>query len=359
MSETVAFNTPHGIFVSNGEVFICDANNHRVRKLLRNGQCVTIAGTGTAGYANISKRNGHNQWATRVHLNIPSDVFVSSLDQVYISEFANCTVRKICPNGIMKTIAGTGLEGYNGDNQLATSAMLKCPMGLFVDDEEEVFVCDSCNNRIRKVDKNGMITTIVGNGKEGYNGDDQLATSAMLNFPTGITIYRNEIYFCDTNNHRIRKVDQNGIITTIAGTGVSGFNGDDQLATSAMLNAPFSLVVQKDGLIFTDWYNHRVRKVLPNGMITTIAGEDNSTENGLYYPKGIAVEGSTIYVSDNLHRICKIETNGKVTRIAGTGEKKYSGDVPFSIKKYPHRGRRVTIKPFPKAFQDITFNFNN
>ena len=299
---------PYGVFVSNGEVFIADTSNHRVRKLLRNGQIVTIAGTGIAG-------------------------------------------------------------GYNDDDQLAVDAQLCLPHGLFVTEDEEVFFCDYSNHRVRKIDRNGTISTIAGNGEEGYNGDDILATDAKLNGPKGVFVHKNEIYIADCGNSRIRKVLQNGMITTIAGTGVVGYNGDDQPATSAKLRSPSYLFIHNDRIYISDCYNHRVRMILPNGTITTIAGTGKCGFNGdgnlpiesqLEYPEGIFVDDSGIYFCTS-SRIRKIDPTDIITTIVGTGEHGYSGDVPFDFEKYPHIGprKKQLIKPFPKSYHDIAIHFND
>ena len=138
-------NSPCGVFVSNGEVFISDTINHCIRKVLSNGQIVTIAGNG------IERRGEINdgQLATNVHLSTPTCVVVPSSNQVYISEGNNNRIRKIDRNGIILTIAGTGQEGYNGDNQLAVNAQLCKPRGLFVNEDEEVFFCDWANHRVK------------------------------------------------------------------------------------------------------------------------------------------------------------------------------------------------------------------
>ena len=157
---------PSGVFVSNGEVFIVDACNYRVRKLLRNGQITTIAGV--ADLRNQSEA---------MELNCPYSVVVSSSYQVYISEWFGHRIKKIDQCGVISTIAGTGKRGFDGDGQLAVNALLNCPCGLFVTDDEEVLFADSVNNRVRKIG-NGVITTIAGNGEIGYNGDNLLATNA-------------------------------------------------------------------------------------------------------------------------------------------------------------------------------------
>ena len=156
-------DTPYDVFVSGGEIYIADTNNHRVRKVLRNGQITTIAGTGTPGY------NGDGQLATDAQLKCPYSVVVSSSDQVYILD--GCRIRKIDRNGIISTIAGNGKRGYSG---------------FFITDDEELLIADDYNHRVRKVDRNRIISTIAGTGAKGYNGDDQLATSASLCYPTRV-----------------------------------------------------------------------------------------------------------------------------------------------------------------------------
>ena len=143
-------NGPASVFVSNGQVYIADMLNHRVRKVLPNGQIVTICGTGQAGY------NGDNQPATQAQLDGPACVFVSQSDQVYITEGSGHRIRKIDQNGIITTIAGTGSAGYNGDDQLAVNAQLNYPRGLFVTEDEEVLIADMDNSSIRLIEMEGF-----------------------------------------------------------------------------------------------------------------------------------------------------------------------------------------------------------
>jgi len=249
---------PQSVFVSNGEIFLVTQN--RVRKLVRNGQIVTIAGTG------MQVSNGDGQPANLAQLNDPPTVFVSSSDQVYISEYYGHRIRKIDRNGIISTIAGIGLFGFNGDDQLAVNAKLNCPMGLFVTDEDEILIADMGNNRVRRIDRCGVITTIAGTDGQGFNGDDQLATSASLLLPTSVFQYKGEIYICELHGHRIRKIGVDGMIKTIAGTGVAGYNGDGIMATNAQINNPFCVHVHNDQVYFSDCLNNRIRKIDGNGM---------------------------------------------------------------------------------------------
>ena len=352
-------NHPWSVFVSNGEVFIADTYNHRVRKLLRNGEIVTIAGDGNEIGECID-----GQLAPDSQLYFPMSVFVSSSNQVYISEVGSNGIRKIDQYGMISALARPGKEGYSGDGQLAIHAQLRSPRGLFVTEEDEVYFCDWGNHRVRKIDRFGVISTIAGNGEEGYNGDDILATDASLNYPSLVYVYKNEVYIVDSNNHRIRKIDQHGMIKTIAGTGEGGYNGDDQPATSAKINNPFGLVFHNDQIYFSDEYNHRVRMIFSNGIIKTIAGNGSCGNDGdgklaiesqLNSPTGLFVDDSGIYICCDESLIRKVDSNGILTTIVGTGEEGYSGDVEFDFEQYPHIGprKKPLIKPFPHAYNDL------
>ena len=355
-------NNPCGVFVSDGEIYIADKYNHRVRKVLRNGQIVTIAGTGIHGY------NGDGQLATDAQLDHPCAVVVSSSDQVYISEFTGCRIRKIDGNGMISTIAGSGKGIYNGDDQLATNAHLFNPSGLFVTEDEEVLIADNGNHRMRKVDRNGIISTIAGNGNKGYNGDGIPATSASLKNPTSVFQYKHELYIADSNNFRIRKVDRNGTISTITITLVSNIPSWLCIQPSWQFNeiTPDSLFVHHDEVYFTDGVYH-VFKVFPDGTLTAVAGvrmnagyngdDMLATECKLFFPSGIFVDDeSQIFIADAYNsRIRRIDRNGMMRTVVGTGERGYSGDVPFDFDQYPHIGprKKSLIKPFPHAYHDL------
>ena len=339
-------NCPYGVFVSNGEVFICDTENHRVRKVLRNGQIVTIAGTGIQGY------NGECILATDAQLNSPYSVFVSSSNQVYISEFSGQRIRKIDSRGIISTIAGTGEIGYNRDFRLATTAKLFIPCGLFVTEDEQVLFADYGNRRVRKINRRGLITTIAGSGKRAFSGDGKLAINASLDSPTSVFQYKHEIYIADSGNSRIRKIDQQEIITTVAENTVFAK----------------SVFICKDEVYFTD--SRCLFKVLFNGIIKTIAGIENeeqgfngddmllATQCKLHNPNGIFIDmDSQIYIADtDNHCIRRIDRKGMMRTIVGTpGDAGYSGDVPFDFQQYPHIGprKKQLFNPFPHAYHDI------
>jgi uncharacterized protein (TIGR03437 family) len=223
-----------------------------------------VAGNGTWGFS------GDDGPATSAGLAWPSAVAVDSAGNLYIADSFNNRIRQVS-NGVITTVAGNGTQGFSGDNGPATSAQLYAPNGVAVDSVGNLYIADSGNSRIRKV-SNGVITTVAGSGTWGFSGDNGPATSAQLNSPYSIAVdSAGNLYIADTYNHRIRKV-ANGMIATVAGNGTQGFSGDSGPATSAQLNAPYGLAVDSAGnLYIADSGNSRVRKVA-NAVIATVAG---------------------------------------------------------------------------------------
>ncbi|MGW7256855.1 NHL repeat-containing protein, partial [Streptomyces sp. NPDC054834] len=276
----------------------------------------TIAGNGQAGF------NGDGQ-ATSSQLHYPTGVAVDSSGNVYIADQHNHRVRKVSPEGQVWTIAGNGQAGFNGDGQ-ATSSQLHYPTGVAVDSSGNVYIADYHNHRIRKVSPDGRIRTVAGNGTAGFDNDGQ-ATSSRLHYPTGVAVDSSgNVYIADPHNHRIRKVDQNtGRISTIAGDGTAGFNGDNR-ATSSRLNYPAGVAVDAAGNVcIADQNNHRIRKVTPDGWIQTVAGSGTAGWNGdgtatssyLYHPFDVAVDASgNVCIADRYnHRIRQVRTAGQST----------------------------------------------
>jgi uncharacterized protein (TIGR03437 family) len=300
------------------------------------GTIVTVAGTGTAGY------DGDNKPAVNAALNVPPFVALDQAGNIYIADQFNHRVRKVDTSGQITTFAGTGAAGYNGDNQPATSAQLNTPIGVFADLAGNLFINDVANQRIRKVDTNGMITTVAGTGVTGYNGDGIPATNASFYNPVRAVVdTAGNIYIADQSNHRIRKVDTSGIVTTIAGTGAGtpgfgGYNGDGP-ATTTQLNNPTAVALDATGnLYFSDQFNHRIREIT-GGKVVTIAGTGTAGFNGdgaplntnFNYPGGLILDPTgAIYVADdNNQRVRKISADrSQVTTIAGTGTAGYNGD---------------------------------
>lgn len=264
-------NYPYSVAVdASGDLFIADLSNNRIRKVDTNGIITTVAGNGPSG--TFGTYSGDGGAATNAGLNFPSGVAVDSKGNVFIADEYNGRVRKVDTNGIIITVAG---GGSGSDGGAATNASLNRPWGVVLDAVGNLFIGDLGNNRVRKVDANGIITTVAGNGSASFSGDGGAATNASLNGPTGVAVDAvGNLFIADYENERIRKVDTNGIITTVAGIGVSAsYSGDGGAATNANLAAPIGVAVDTNGNIFVaDSNNGRIRKVNTNGIITTVAG---------------------------------------------------------------------------------------
>ncbi len=294
----------------------------------------TVAGNGSGGFS------GDNGSATEASLDHPERVAVDQAGNIFIADAGNHRIRKVNADGIITTIVGNGSNGYNGDNISATEASLDSPLGVAIDQAGNIFIADTGNNRIRKVNADGIITTIVGNGSNGYNGDNISATEASLDSPLGVAIDQaGNIFIADTGNNRIRKVDTNGVITTVAGNDASGYSGDNIPATEAALYLPGGVAVDQAGNIFIiDSMFHRIRKVDAAGIITTVAGNgfdaayngDNipATEAGIESPSGVAIDqAGNIFIADTgNNRIRMVDVNGIINTVTGNGSDGYSGD---------------------------------
>jgi alpha-tubulin suppressor-like RCC1 family protein len=329
-AANASLNMPNGVAVdSAGNVYIADTGNCAIRKVDTTGIITTIAGNGSYGAAvdGVLAINAQFWW--------PEAVAVDSVGNIYIADRANNRIRKIdAVTSYITTIAGTGAYGYSGDGGLATAAAIQNPWGVAVDLARNVYIADYSNKRIRKVDTSGIITTIAGTGVVGYSGDGGQATSATINQPTGVAVdAAGNVYVADNSNNRIRKVDTSGTISTIAGNGTAAYSGDNGASTSASLNAPAALAVNNAGDTFyiADGLNNVVRKVA-SGTITTYAGRGignngSATASLLVNPSAITFDGSgNTYVLEGANRIRKVDAVGTVTTFAGTGAWGYTGD---------------------------------
>ena len=331
-----------------GQLFIADTSNQRIRKIDTNGIIFTIAGAaGSLGDGSMAKN---------ASLSYPSSVAVDVSGNIFIADNSNNRIRKVDTNGIITTIAGNGSAGYSGDGGSAANANLNYPHSMAVDASGNVFISDSSNHRIRKVDTNGIITTLAGNGTQGYSGDGGPAMTASLNLPSSVAVdVSGNIFIADYSNHRIRKVGTNGNITTLAGNGTQGYSGDGGPAISTKLNYPSGVAADISGNVFiTDQGNQRVRKVDSNGIITTIAGNGSAGYSGdgglatnacLYNPFGVAVDASgKLFIADVYnHCIRKVESNKIITTIAGNGVYGYSGDGGPAISAKLYNPSGVTV----------------
>jgi sugar lactone lactonase YvrE len=304
-------NKPSGVAVdSAGNIYIADVENHRIRKVTTTGIISTVAGE-TEGYS------GDGGLATAAQLRLPYDVVFDSAGNRYIAD--SNRIRKVTTAGIISTVAGVSINGFGGDGGLATAAKLGEPMGIAVDSTGNLYIADLHNHRIRMVTPTGIISTIAGNGNWGYTGDGGLATAAQLNNPSGMAVdSAGNLYIADSYNNRIRKVTTAGIISTVAGNGTEGYGDDAGLATSARLHAPSGMAIDFSGnLYIADGGNNRIRKVTTAGIISTVAGNGNwgysgdgslATAAQFGSLDGVAVDSvGNLYIADSYNsRIRKI-----------------------------------------------------
>jgi hypothetical protein len=252
-----SMSAPNGIAqLADGSVLFADSNNNRVQQVSPGGTVTTVAGNGQAGY------NGDNIPATSALLNFPIGIAATPDGGYLIGDNDNNRIRKVL-NGTITTVAGTGAVGAGGDGGQATLAQLSDPSAVSVTSDGGFLIDDLNNNKIRKVSSAGIITTVAGTGAAGYNGDNIPATSAQLNAPTSVTgLSDGGFLVADRLNNRVRRVDPNGIISTIAGNGTAGFAGDGGPATSSQLNNPLGTAVTTAGdFLIVDFGNSRVRVI--------------------------------------------------------------------------------------------------
>ena len=338
-ATSASFGQVYGIAVdSSGNVYLADGDNNRIRKVnATTGIITTVAGNGTYG------NTGDTGPATSATLGSPQDIAVASNGDIYISDSANNTIRKVtASDGKINKIAGTGAANYTGDTGAALSATLNYPYGLALDSSGNLYIADNGNSVIRKI--TGLnIDTVAGNGTPGYTGDTGLAKAAEINQPYFVTVASNgDLFIADTYSNVIRKVTvSDNKINTIAGNNaLPGFAGDGGPALSASLNTPEGLVVDSTGaVIFTDSGNNRLRRVASN-VITTFSGGgfpgDNklATSASLNFPTACASDAAgNIYIADySNNRVRKVDgTTNKITTIAGTGVQNFSGDTGPAI----------------------------
>jgi len=331
-------NKPTGVFVdATGDIFIADTDSCRIRKVdVATGKILGVAGDGFCAYA------GDGGPAISAQLNRPHQVFVDAAGNVFFADTANHRIRVVDgATGDIDTLAGSGTAGYSGDGGLATNAQLDSPRGVCLNGAGEMVIADTMNACLREVDLGDMISTITGTGAPALNHPRQLAMDASGN-----------VYIADTDNERVRKQDTSGWITTVAGTGAGGYNGDGIQATSAKLHKPGGVCVAPSGNIYiADRDNHRVRRVeAATGMITTYAGTGSGGNNGdagwataleLNHPSGVSVTEFLLDIADtDNHRIMEVDGTGWMYLIAGTtGSGGYSGDgglAPNAELKKPH-----------------------
>jgi sugar lactone lactonase YvrE len=345
-ATSASLHKPRGLWLDeSGNILIADADNNRARLVYDDGgtlMITTVAGNGNGDYS------GDDGPATLASLKKPHAVCIyEALAPAYlvIADPSNHRIREVnLATGIITKVAGTLWAGYNGDNRSATSARLYYPFGVHVDPSHNTYIADTYNHRIRKVDgKTGIITTVAGIGSKGFSGDGGPATSARLRYPFNVFLdSTGNIYIVDTYNYRIRKVDAaTQIITTVVGDGAAKFQGDGGLATDASIRKSYDVALDSAGNLFiADTHNHVIRKVeATTGIITTVVGQGASagfsgdgglaTDAKLNSPTGVYVdESGNIYAVDTKNDVVRRvdATTNIINIVAGNGTPGFSGD---------------------------------
>lgn len=343
----------------------------------------TIAGDGVAGYS------GDGGPATSAKMNVTRGIVTDPDGNVYIVDQSNNVIREVTTNGIINTVVGTGVAGYNGTNIQGTRAQLYFPYRLAMDPPGNLYIADTGNMLIRKLSPGGILTNVAGTpGVCAYTGDGGAAINAGLCEPFDAVVDAlGNMYIADTLNNVVRKVGTNGIITTVAGngkgagqnpgnyngpgSGTGGYSGDGGPATKAALNYPVSVAVDAAGnLYIADQFNNVVRKVDANGIITTFAGsygnggigysgDGGQASNAAFVlPAGIAVDtAGDVYIADsNNYVIREVLTNGVIWTIAGNGKDGYSGDGGASTSAELNYPRSVAVGTFGDIYVADTSN---
>ncbi|HXB73924.1 MAG TPA: IPT/TIG domain-containing protein [Candidatus Acidoferrales bacterium] len=298
-------NTPTAIALDvQSNLYIADSLNHRIRKLAPGGTITTVAGTGVPGFA------GEVGPPAGALLNTPEGVGVDGAGNLYIADTRNSRIRQVAPGGNIFTYAGNGNASYFGDGGPAIRAAVNQPEGVAIDAAGNGYIADTLDNAVRHVN-NGTINTLAGFGPPGFSGDGGAATNARLDHPAAVAVdARGNVFVADTGNNRVRKIDLLGVITTVAGNGDTTFGGDGGPAASAGLSGPRGVAVDAAGnLYIADTGHNRIRKVTPDGTITTIAGNGTCCYSGdggsaataqLNVPWGLWVDGrGSLYVADS------------------------------------------------------------
>jgi uncharacterized protein (TIGR03437 family) len=290
----------------------------------------TVAGSGSVG------DSGDGSSALSAALGAPTGVAVDPQHNLYIASAANHVVRKVAPNGVITTAAGTGVAGSSGDGSQATQAQLETPMSVAADQSGNIYIADIGANKIRRIAPDGTISTFAGTGTAGFSGDGGLATAAQLSSPSAVGVDpHGSVLIADTGNNRMRKVTSDGVIDTMAGTGTAGLSGDGGAAYLAALNGPDSVAIGSDGTAYVaDEGNQRIRRIAPDGSISSLMSSSNLVPLTLASPMRLAVDSNQqMFVSDSQgQNIQAMGSACQLTPVAGTGSAGFTGDGGLAAK---------------------------
>ena len=263
---------------------------------------------------------------------------------LYVADTDHHRIRQRGLDGLMRTVVGSGLHGYAGDGDLAVYAELQRCGGVALAPDGGLYIADTGNHCLRRVDPAGIISTVAGMGQPGYAGDGGLAPAAALQWPAAVAVAPDgAVYIADTFNHVIRRLEPSGMIMTVAGTGERGFAGDGGPGVAAQLSFPTGLAVGPDGaVVIADRGNSRVRRLDPDGSMTTVAGKDWQRESGvgelatetdLAWPCGVAVQadGALLIADTGHHRIWRVDPDGRIGLVAGSGRRGDGGDGDVAV----------------------------
>jgi len=360
------FKTPAGLaFDPEGNLYIADRENHRVRKIDTSGNISTFAGIGKAGFS------GDGGPAVRAKLNLPSGLATDKKGNLFISDRSNDRIRVVDKKGVIRTYAGSGVAGFQGDAGPALKAQLDKPFGIALDEAENLYIADRNNNRVRKVSPEGIITTIAGDGGFFFMGDNGPAYRASVAAPTGVAVdKKGNLYIADRNNNRIRLVDKLGMIRTVAGTGQQDYNGDSETARETNLYLPFGLIVDSnDNLLIIDRSHYRIRRIDPkSGEVETVAGNglklfagDGGPATGatLSFPHGMFLDkDDNLIFSDKGHyRIRKITPKGIISTIGGNGRRGNVGNNIPALEANVYNVTTIIQNPAGDAFMSSPSGF--
>ncbi len=312
----------------------------------------TLTGTGSGGFS------GDGGMATAAQLNNPQGIAVNNSGDVYIADELNNRIRKV-HSGIISTVAGCSstIDSFAGDGGPATAAYLNAPFGIALDATGNLYIADNQNFRVRMVNTSGIISTIAGTCVAGYTGDGFAATTAKIGYVQGMGIdLSGNLYISDDGNHVVRKIATTGIITTIAGTGVSGFSGDGGAATAAKINNPRGIKADAAGNVyFADNGNNRIRKIDPSGIITTFAGCSGTcsglgpaTARSIGGTEDVAIDAAgNIYLTTG-DSIFIVDLTGIITYFAGGGS---HDTIPFNDCRVSEYG--IVSSPYGPSFMSM------